>query len=81
MSYDIIHAVRINEGAVADTKLRLGDAVLSTMTSLALAGAVHSYILILLMPVEDGDRKGLSHFGQGDRPSGIETGRADQVGQ
>ncbi|MEU2853974.1 hypothetical protein [Streptomyces syringium] len=81
MSYDIIHAVRINEGAVADTGLRLGDAVLSTMTSLALAGAVHSYILILRMPVEDGDRKGFSHFGQGDRPSGIETGRAGQVGQ
>ncbi|MEU6979977.1 hypothetical protein [Streptomyces sp. NPDC046371] len=81
MPYDNIHAARINEDTVADTGLRLGDAVLSTITSLALAGAVHFYILILRMPVEDGDRKGLGHFGQDDRPSGIETSRADQVGQ
>ncbi|MFJ7773439.1 DUF2637 domain-containing protein [Streptomyces sp. NPDC097107] len=44
-----LHAVRVNQDMVAGTGLRLGDAVvavLSTIAPLALAGAVHLYILI-----------------------------------
>ncbi|ALO12606.1 hypothetical protein AQF52_7020 [Streptomyces venezuelae] len=76
-----LHAVRLNEEAVADTGLRLGDsvvAVLSTIAPLALAGAVHLYILIARKPVEDGAREDL---GQVDRRGGIEVTRADRVGQ
>ncbi|MEU0403323.1 DUF2637 domain-containing protein [Streptomyces sp. NPDC006197] len=85
-----LHAVRLNEEAVADAGLRLGDAVvavLSTIAPLALAGAVHLYILIARKPVEDGDRENLGHrgqigdLGQGDRPDGIEVTRTDRVGQ
>ncbi|MFI1979300.1 DUF2637 domain-containing protein [Streptomyces wedmorensis] len=85
-----LHAVRLNEEAVADTGLRLGDAVvavLSTIAPLALAGAVHLYILIARKPVEDGDREDPGHRGQigdrgqGDQPDGIKVTRTDQVGQ
>ncbi|WP_247192028.1 DUF2637 domain-containing protein [Streptomyces scabiei] len=44
-----LHAVRLNEENTSATGLRLGDtvvAVLSTIAPLALAGAVHLYILI-----------------------------------
>jgi Protein of unknown function (DUF2637) len=44
-----LHAVRLNQESTAVTGLRLGDtvvAVLSTVAPLALAGAVHLYILI-----------------------------------
>ncbi|MEV4881383.1 DUF2637 domain-containing protein [Streptomyces cyaneofuscatus] len=76
-----LHAVRLNDEAVAGTGLRLGDmvvAVLSTIAPLALAGAVHLYILIARGPVKDSDREGL---GQADRPKGIAVTRTDRVGQ
>ncbi|MCX5230447.1 DUF2637 domain-containing protein [Streptomyces sp. NBC_00233] len=82
-----LHAVRLNEEAVAGTGLRLGDtvvAVLSTIAPLALAGAVHLYILIARKPVEDGNHEDLGQtgeLGQGDLPDGIEVTRADRVGQ
>ncbi|MEU4180776.1 DUF2637 domain-containing protein [Streptomyces sp. NPDC026589] len=75
-----LHAVRINQDAVAGTGLRLGDtvvAVLSTIAPLALAGAVHLYILIARGPVKDSDRE---DFGQANR-SGAEVTRTDRVGQ
>ncbi|WP_316527534.1 DUF2637 domain-containing protein [Kitasatospora brasiliensis] len=55
-----LHAVRMNEQS-ATTGLRLGDsvvAVLSTIAPLALAGAVHLYILIARGPVGPADRDG-----------------------
>ncbi|MGW3333121.1 DUF2637 domain-containing protein [Streptomyces rubiginosohelvolus] len=81
-----LHAVRINQDAVAGTGLRLGDtvvAVLSTIAPLALAGAVHLYILIARGPVKDSDREDLGqagHLGQANR-SGAEVTRTDRVGQ
>ncbi|MGW1249212.1 DUF2637 domain-containing protein [Streptomyces sp. NPDC002535] len=83
-----LHAVRLNEYAVAGNGLRLGDtvvAVLSTIAPLALAGAVHLYILIARGPVKD--REDLGHLGhpghpgQGDRRAGVEVTRTDRVGQ
>lgn len=44
-----LHAVRLNQQTAHSTSLRLGDtvvAILSTLAPLALAGAVHLYILI-----------------------------------
>ncbi len=85
-----LHEVRLNEEAVAGTGLRLGDtvvAVLSTIAPLALAGAVHLYILIARGPVKGSDREDLGqvgHLGQadrGDRGDGIEVTRTDRVGQ
>ncbi|NBE51655.1 DUF2637 domain-containing protein [Streptomyces boluensis] len=76
-----LHAVRLNVDAVASTGLRLGDmvvAVLSTIAPLALAGAVHLYILIARGPVKGSDREDL---GQADRRDGIEVTRPDRVGQ
>ncbi|MFD9816568.1 DUF2637 domain-containing protein [Streptomyces sp. NPDC059080] len=76
-----LHAVRLNEEAVADTGLRLGDtvvAVLSTIAPLALAGAVHLYILIARGPVKGSDREDL---GQNDRGDDTEVTRTDRVGQ
>ncbi|MER5972273.1 DUF2637 domain-containing protein [Streptomyces sp. NPDC002055] len=85
-----LHAVRLNEEAVTDTGLRLGDAVvavLSTIAPLALAGAVHLYILIARGPVKDSDREDhgqVGHLGQVGKPAGIavtRADRADRVGQ
>ncbi|MEV5681233.1 DUF2637 domain-containing protein [Streptomyces sp. NPDC052179] len=82
-----LHAVRLNDEGVAGTGLRLGDtvvAVLSTIAPLALAGAVHLYILIARGPVKESDREDLGqagHLGQADRPEGIAVTRADRVGQ
>lgn len=82
-----LHAVRLNDEAVAGTGLRLGDtvvAVLSTIAPLALAGAVHLYILIARGPVKESDREDLGqagHLGQADRPEGIAVTRTDRVGQ
>ncbi|MFJ9468741.1 DUF2637 domain-containing protein [Streptomyces caniferus] len=82
-----LHAVRLNEEAAPDTGLRLGDtvvAVLSTIAPLALAGAVHLYILIARGPVKDSDREDrgqAGHLGQVGKPAGIAVTRADQVGQ
>ncbi|CAL9440443.1 hypothetical protein SUDANB145_02235 [Streptomyces sp. enrichment culture] len=82
-----LHAVRINQDTVAGTGLRLGDAVvavLSTIAPLALAGAVHLYILIARGPVKDTDRQNLGqpgHLGQTDRGDAIEVTRTDRAGQ
>ncbi|MEU2801336.1 DUF2637 domain-containing protein [Streptomyces sp. NPDC007117] len=82
-----LHAVRINQDAVAGTGLRLGDtvvAVLSTIAPLALAGAVHLYILIARGPVKDSDRADLGqdgHLGQANPSDGAEVTRTDRVGQ
>ncbi|MGX1762320.1 DUF2637 domain-containing protein [Streptomyces lydicus] len=80
-----LHAVRLNEEAVTDAGLRLGDtvvAVLSTIAPLALAGAVHLYILIARGPVKDSDRDDrgqVGHLGQAGKPAGIAVTRADQA--
>ncbi|AEW95164.1 MULTISPECIES: DUF2637 domain-containing protein [Streptomycetaceae] len=82
-----LHAVRLNEEAASTTGLRLGDmvvAVLSTIAPLALAGAVHLYILIARGPAKGSDREDLGqvgHPGQADRPEGITVTRTDRVGQ
>ncbi|MFE3939402.1 DUF2637 domain-containing protein, partial [Streptomyces goshikiensis] len=76
-----LHAVRLNEEVVAGTDLRLGDtvvAVLSTIAPLALAGAVHLYILIARGPVKSSDCEDLGHSGQpgqGDRGEVAEVAR------
>jgi len=79
-----LHAVRLNEEAASATGLRLGDtvvAVLSTIAPLALAGAVHLYILIARGPVKGSDREDLGHHGHADRSEGIAVTRTDRVGQ
>ncbi|WP_411076243.1 DUF2637 domain-containing protein [Streptomyces sp. cmx-4-7] len=91
-----LHAVRLNETTVAATGLRLGDtvvAVLSTIAPLALAGAVHLYILIARGPVKSGDRQDLGQAGhlghpgqpgqpgQVDRGETVEVARTDRGGQ
>ncbi len=55
-----LHAVRLNQQSTT-AGLRLGDtvvAVLSTIAPLALAGAVHLYILLARGPVSPADRTG-----------------------
>ncbi|MEU8507175.1 DUF2637 domain-containing protein [Streptomyces brevispora] len=80
-----LHAVRLN--ADAGTGLRLGDtvvAVLSTIAPLALAGAVHLYILIARGPVKGSDREDLgqvAQLGQSGRGDGVEVTRTDRAGQ
>lgn len=82
-----LHAVRLNGRAAAGTDLRLGDtvvAVLSTLAPLALAGAVHLYILIARVPVKAGDRKGAGHPGHLGQSSGgdrVTVTRDDRLGQ
>ncbi|MDT0464785.1 DUF2637 domain-containing protein [Streptomyces gibsoniae] len=76
-----LHAVRLNEETSSVTGLRLGDtvvAVLSTIAPLALAGAVHLYILIARGPVKDSDRGDLGQPGQAER---IPVTRTDRAGQ
>ncbi|MFE3519820.1 DUF2637 domain-containing protein [Streptomyces sp. NPDC059166] len=74
-----LHAVRLNADAVAGTGLRLGDtvvAVLSTIAPLALAGAVHLYILIARGQVKDSDRENAGqsgHLGQPQAATGQVT--------
>ncbi|WP_441245250.1 DUF2637 domain-containing protein [Kitasatospora sp. McL0602] len=58
-----LHAVRLNQQSTT-SGLRLGDtvvAVLSTIAPLALAGAVHLYILLARGPVNPADRHGRTH--------------------
>ncbi|MFC8640683.1 DUF2637 domain-containing protein [[Kitasatospora] papulosa] len=79
-----LHAVRLNMDAVAGTGLRLGDtvvAVLSTIAPLALAGAVHLYILIARGQVKDSDRENAGHLGQTGRGDATGVTRADRAGQ
>ncbi|MFD8783774.1 DUF2637 domain-containing protein [Kitasatospora sp. NPDC059599] len=76
-----LHAIRLNELHSRDGGLRIGDtvvAVLSTIAPLALAGAVHLYILIARGPVSPPDLGG-----QGDRTAGIgqRTAAADLPGR
>ncbi|MGW2476978.1 DUF2637 domain-containing protein [Streptomyces sp. NPDC001665] len=70
-----LHAVRLNQQTAHTTGLRLGDtvvAILSTLAPLALAGAVHLYILITR------HHPGAGHAGA---PTAAEAGEqnADQV--
>ncbi|MYQ48756.1 DUF2637 domain-containing protein [Streptomyces sp. SID4985] len=82
-----LHAVRLNEEAVTGTGLRLGDtvvAVLSTIAPLALAGAVHLYILIARGPVKGSDREDAGQAGHPGQTEGghvVEVTRTDRVGQ
>ncbi|MFE7624473.1 DUF2637 domain-containing protein [Streptomyces sp. NPDC057509] len=85
-----LHAVRLNGQVAAGTGLRLGDtvvAVLSTLAPLALAGAVHLYILIARVPVKAGDRKDtgylghLGHPGQSNGGDRVMATREDRLGQ
>ncbi|MFJ9679377.1 DUF2637 domain-containing protein [Streptomyces sp. NPDC101194] len=88
-----LHAVRLNEEAVPVTGLRLGDmvvAVLSTVAPLALAGAVHLYIIVARGSVKDSDRDDrddrddlgqAGQLGQVDRPERLPVTRTDRPGQ
>ena len=79
-----LHAVRLNEEAASTAGLRLGDTVvaaLSTIAPLALAGAVHLYILMARGPVKGSDREDLGHHGHTDRAEDIAVTRTDRVGQ
>ncbi|MER5435993.1 DUF2637 domain-containing protein [Streptomyces sp. NPDC002588] len=85
-----LHAVRLNEEPTSATGLRLGDtvvAVLSTVAPLALAGAVHLYIIIARGPVKDSDRDDRDdlgqpgHLGQADRSERSPVTRTDRPGQ
>jgi hypothetical protein len=82
-----LHAVRLNEENTSATGLRLGDAVvavLSTIAPLALAGAVHLYILIARGPVKDSDRSdrdALVRDGHSGRLERVPVTRTDRAGQ
>jgi hypothetical protein len=82
-----LHAVRLNDETASATGLRLGDtvvAVLSTIAPLALAGAVHLYILIARGPVKDSDRSDRDDLGQAGHPGRSEriaVTRTDRAGQ
>ncbi|WP_328509594.1 DUF2637 domain-containing protein [Streptomyces mirabilis] len=82
-----LHAVRLNEENAPATGLQLGDtvvAVLSTIAPLALAGAVHLYILIARGPVKGSDRSDRDDLGQAGhlgQPERIPVTRTDWVGQ
>ncbi|MFM9706505.1 DUF2637 domain-containing protein [Streptomyces galilaeus] len=82
-----LHAVRRNQETTSDAGLRLGDtvvAVLSTIAPLALAGAVHLYILIARGPVKDSDRSDCDDLDQAGHPGQSEriaVTRTDRVGQ
>ncbi|MEE1763605.1 DUF2637 domain-containing protein [Streptomyces sp. SP18BB07] len=82
-----LHAVRLNEENTSATGLRLGDtvvAVLSTIAPLALAGAVHLYILIARGPVKSSDRSDRDGLGQAGHPGQrvrIPVTRTERAGQ
>jgi hypothetical protein len=85
-----LHAVRLNQTAASAGGLQLGDTVvayLSTVAPLALAGAVHLYILIARGPdnhsdrTDQADRHGHGQAGQPDRSEGAEVTAADRAGQ
>jgi hypothetical protein len=74
-----LHAVRLNQQTTTVTGLRLGDtvvAILSTLAPLALAGAVHLYILIARGPAQDSDR---GQPGHGGRPDTEHADRVDRI--
>ncbi|WP_059006582.1 DUF2637 domain-containing protein [Streptomyces specialis] len=75
-----VHAVRLNQQTTAATGLRLDDMVvgaLSALAPLALAGAVHLYILIARRPVNRGPRDANAFL----RPEHISVSRADRTGR
>ncbi|MCV2458256.1 DUF2637 domain-containing protein [Streptomyces sp. ICN988] len=80
-----LHAVRLNEEISSGTGLRLGDmvvAVLSTIAPLALAGAVHLYILIARGSVKNSDgsdRDGPGQAGHSGRPERSPVTPADRA--
>ncbi|MFJ2843511.1 DUF2637 domain-containing protein [Streptomyces griseofuscus] len=77
-----LHAVRLNEEAAPVTGLKLGDtvvAVLSTVAPLALAGAVHLYIIIARGSVKDSARDDRDDLGQAGHRG--QAGQAGQLGQ
>ncbi|KND38297.1 DUF2637 domain-containing protein [Streptomyces acidiscabies] len=82
-----LHAVRLNQQSNPGSGLRLGDtvvAVLSTLAPLALAGAVHLYILIARGPVDENvrrDRDDAGHSGHLGQPERIAVTRTDRAGQ
>jgi hypothetical protein len=90
-----LHAVRLNQQAPVTEGLRLSDtvvAVLSTIAPLALAGAVHLYILIARGPVKDSDRRSArgsdrsdlaqaGHPGQPGQPGPVPVTDPDRAGQ
>ncbi|MFD8963456.1 DUF2637 domain-containing protein [Streptomyces sp. NPDC059568] len=82
-----LHAVRLNQQTAFANALRLGDtvvAVLSTLAPLALAGAVHLYILIARGPVKDSDRPDrddLAQGGQSGQAERVAVTRTDRAGQ
>ncbi|MEY9841735.1 DUF2637 domain-containing protein [Streptacidiphilus sp. EB103A] len=79
-----LHAVRLNEENASASGLRLGDtvvAVLSTVAPLALAGAVHLYILIARRPAKDSDRSDRDDLGQVGQADRISVTRTDRAGQ
>lgn len=82
-----LHAVRLNEENTSATGLRLGDtvvAVLSTIAPLALAGAVHLYILIARGSVKDSDRSDRDDLAQAGHPGQrlhIPVTRTERAGQ
>ncbi|MDQ8708243.1 DUF2637 domain-containing protein [Streptomyces sp. LHD-70] len=78
-----LHAVRLNQQQPEGPGLRLGDitvGVLSTLAPLALAGAVHLYILIARRVTEIGAAEAPDTPGahQGDRP---EAGKSPDTGE
>ena len=56
-------------------------AVLSTIAPLALAGAVHLYILIARGSVKDSDRGGRDDLGQAGHPERVPVTRTDRAGR
>ena len=85
-----LHAVRLNDETTSVAELRLGDAVvavLSMIAPLALAGAVHLYILIARASVsgtDRGDRRAPDrggHLGQVGQPDRVPVTRTDRPGQ
>ncbi|MBM9509214.1 DUF2637 domain-containing protein [Actinacidiphila acididurans] len=78
-----LHAVRLNQVTTTVTALRLGDqvvAALSTVAPLALAGAVHLYILIARGP-DNRWPAGQSAHGVSGQPDGVPVGRTHRSGQ
>ncbi|MFC4030739.1 hypothetical protein ACFO3J_04570 [Streptomyces polygonati] len=70
-----LHAFRLDQTAPTG-RLQLGDTVvayLSTVAQLALAGAVHLYILIARGPDNRPDRPDRHGHGQSDRSEGIRS--------
>ncbi|MFF4980869.1 DUF2637 domain-containing protein [Streptomyces sp. NPDC001046] len=82
-----LHAVRLNEENTSATGLQLGDtvvAVLSTIAPLALAGAVHLYILIARGAVKASDRSDrddLAQAGHPGQPEPLPVTRTDRAGR